>query len=100
MQVQVNSAEITFGSQELAGFGNSKPIEVPNPITGRLENWKLTNKGRQIVGRIYSDREGRFQDDTLIITSTLLPMSQQVCSPMEGSVVSTQNSNYLLGKRG
>lgn len=69
-------------------------------ITGRLEGWKLTNKGRQIVGQIYSDREGRFQDDTLIITSTLLSMSQQICSPMEGSVVSTQNSNYLLGKRG
>ena len=65
--------------------------------TTRLENW--IQVGLTLVGRVYEDAYGRFEDGICITTSPLLPMSMQVSSPKEGVEVFTQNTVYLLGKK-
>lgn len=69
-----------------------------NP-TGRIENWAYNRKQNIIIGEIYDDKEGRFEDGVVISTSRLKPMSMQVSKPKEGVVISTMNSTYLLGAK-
>jgi hypothetical protein len=64
---------------------------------GRLENWVVCH-GNVLLGEIYDDNTGRFEDGYSIVISKLLPMAQQMSSPKEGVEVFTQNSTYLLGK--
>ena len=60
----------------------------------RLENWVLV--GNRLLGEIYDDNTGRFENGDCVRTSSLLPMS---ISPEEGVEVFTQNTVYLLGKK-
>ena len=68
-------------------------------VTATIENWAYNKKSNTIVGEIYNDANGRFEDGTPIQTSTLNPMSIQESSPVDGAVMHTLNSSYLLGKK-
>lgn len=68
-------------------------------ITGRIENWSYNKKQNVIVGDLHDDIHKRWEDGQFIRTSKLKPMSMQVSTPKEGVVISTLNSNYLLGKK-
>ena len=68
-------------------------------FTATIENWSWNKKSNTIVGYIYGDSNGRFEDGTFIQTSTLKPMSMQVSSPKEGAILQTLNSSYKLGKK-
>lgn len=68
-------------------------------VTGRIENWTLYEQERVIIGNLYDDIHDRWGEGQVITTSRLLPMSMQANAIKEGSVVSTQNSHYLLGKK-
>ena len=50
---------------------------------------------RYIVGNIFDDELGRFEDGYLIHTSSV---KQDPSSFKEGAVVRTRNNVYLLGK--
>jgi len=63
-------------------------------ITARLENWKMFNYGRQIIGDIYDDEHQRWDDGTPVVTSTV----QKIERTEKGMVAVTRNSTYLLGK--
>ena len=68
-------------------------------FTATIENWAWHKKSNTIVGYIYGDLNGRFEDGTFIKTSTLKPMSMNVSSPKEGAIIQTLNSSYKLGKK-
>lgn len=74
-------------------------MENKQEVTGRLENWVYSKKQNVLIGDLYDDVNGRWEDGTPVKTSTLQPMSLQVSTPKEGSVVNTLNSVYLLGKQ-
>lgn len=65
-------------------------------VTGIIRNWVFNRKMNVIVGNIYNDANGRFDDGSLIQTSKLLKMSMQVESVKDGAIVSTLNSTYKL----
>ncbi|AUR89844.1 hypothetical protein NVP1133O_43 [Vibrio phage 1.133.O._10N.222.51.E4] len=67
--------------------------------TGRIESWAYDKKQNVIIGELYDDIGGRWIDGTMISTSRLKPMSMQVSTPKEGSIIVTLNSTYLLGKK-
>lgn len=64
-------------------------------LTGRLESWQVS-AGR-ILGKIYNDSKGRFEDGKVVITSTINEEGEEL---KEGSVVTTKNSTYVLGVGG
>ena len=68
-------------------------------FTAKIENWVWQKVSNTIVGYIYGDSSGRFEDGTFIQTSTLKPMSMQVSSPKEGAILQTLNGSYKLGKK-
>jgi hypothetical protein len=67
-------------------------------LKARLENWVVLNNNT-LLGDIYNDSRGN-PDGTRCMTSQLLPMSMQVSTPKEGVKIFTQNTIYLLGKKG
>lgn len=64
-------------------------------VTGRLENWYLHGYVL-LVGDIYDDIRGRFEDGQSIHTSAIKDNGDNI---KEGDVVQTRNSRYLLGNR-
>lgn len=58
----------------------------------RLKNWQVKSLYRWIyvVGYIYNDEKGRFEDGTLITTSAVKRID------FENKVVETLNSTYYL----
>lgn len=70
-------------------------------ITGRLEGWYYDYLNNVVWGYIYDDTRGRFVDGQRIHTSDI-PSTRRndkdVSQFVEGSVISTRNSRYLLGK--
>jgi hypothetical protein len=72
------------------------PVTVE--ITASIKNWKVVDLGRGeawIVGNIYGDAAGRFQDGDLFHTSRF----KLNCHPedfKQGEMVRTQNRVYLL----
>lgn len=71
-------------------------LGVSYPI---LDDWVLNKKHNTIVGYIYNDTAGRWSDGTLIETSRLRPMAQQISSPRENGTIETLNTTYYLGTR-
>lgn len=65
-------------------------------ITGRLENWVWDERGIY-WGNIYEDSRGRFNDGTWIHTSLV---KKEKKNRIEGDLVKTLNSIYILGKPG
>lgn len=63
--------------------------------TARLENWSLFGEGA-LYGDIYEDKKHRWPDGHNIKVSRLTPKDQTL---VEGNVVHTVNSSYLLGKQ-
>lgn len=66
-------------------------------VTGRLENWEVDPRFCEedetiIWGYIYDDSRGRWPEGTWIHTS-----GTANCGFMEGDVIETRNSVYLLG---
>jgi len=66
-------------------------------VTGRIENWEFeqTIGGGMVWGNIYDDVRGRFVDGLYIHTSTVV---SPVTDIVEGNIIITKNSRYLLGK--
>lgn len=66
-------------------------------IHGTLEDWSVENGPgySHIIGRIFGDTKGRFPDGHQIITSSVNPLMAKHI--VEGDVVRTRNSIYLLG---
>ncbi len=69
-------------------------------ITGRLENWTYDLVWKVLLGDIYEDTKGRFQDGLWIHTSVLKHTKEEIKAFKEGDVVTTKYSTYLLGKKG
>jgi len=67
-------------------------------VTGRLENWHVSMPivtGEVMIwGDVYEDIRNRFNDGTYIHTSGCESKKY-----VEGDVVTTRNSTYLLGKK-
>lgn len=61
-------------------------------VTARLEHWWFD--GQVMNGAIYGDTRRRWPDGTPIHTSLVLSKGPWV----EGDVIQTRNSHYLLGK--
>jgi len=59
----------------------------------RLEQWWYDGVHDVIWGQIVGDKKGRWRDYTFIHTSSIKPTGPLV----EGAIVSTRNSKYLLG---
>ena len=62
----------------------------------KLENWKLglnDDNEYSVIGTIYGDKEKKFDDGTLIVSSSIIMID------FEKSVVKTKNSTYKLGKQ-
>jgi len=68
-------------------------------FTATIERWSWHKKSNTIVGRIYGDLKGRFDDGTFFQTSALKPMSMQISIPKEGAIMQTLNGSYKLGKK-
>lgn len=70
-------------------------------ITGRLENWTYDYFHNVVWGNIYDDVRGRFVDGQRIHTSDI-PSTRlnggDASQFVEGSIILTLNSRYLLGK--
>ena len=58
-----------------------------------LEQWWYDRKHGVIWGQIVGDKKGRWRDYTFINTSSIKPTGPLV----EGAIVTTRNSKYLLG---
>lgn len=70
-------------------------------ITGRLENWTYDKLYNVVWGHIYDDTRGRFADGERIHTSDIPSTrhnGRDASQFVEGSIISTLNSHYLLGK--
>jgi len=64
-----------------------------------LDDWvlfTLLDGGRFVVGIVSCDRKGRFQDGACMGTSLLRTPMEGI---VEGAIVETENSRYLLGRR-
>lgn len=71
----------------------SKPTKM---LTGTLVDWFIDPNGLDIVwGWIEGDARGRFEDSTRIHTSSIPNFRTDY---VEGDVIETLNSVYLLGK--
>ena len=77
---------VVLTEEELAAFD-----ALP---TGRLENWTLW-PNKCIYGVCYDDKLNRFADGTPIRTSFIQPDAPEL---VEGAIIPTNNSTYLLGK--
>ena len=65
-------------------------------LTGTLEGWAIDTFGRDILwGYIVGDVKGRFASTTRVHTSSIPDFKD---SYVEGDVVETLNSVYVLGK--
>lgn len=62
-------------------------------INGRLEYWYYSPTTLRIAGHIYDDPDTRWPEGTQIHTSRVVPGEF-----VEGQIVNTLNSAYLLGK--
>ena len=62
-----------------------------------LRSWVYNKKSNTVIGNVFG--HPNFDDGSLIQTSRLLPMSMQISSPKQGTIVSTLNSKYLLGEK-
>lgn len=60
-----------------------------------LEEWSVIPSTNGILGVIFQDETKRFNDGEVVRTSTIKPYQYLV----EGNIVETQNTRYLLGKR-
>jgi hypothetical protein len=62
-----------------------------------LENWTVVRQGSSTIGygKIYGDDKNRFKNGDDIITSSVVTSGPYV----EGNIIKTRNTNYLLGKR-
>ena len=61
-----------------------------------LEDWQVVRfTTSQLWGKIYGDEAGRFKDGDEVTTSSLKTTGPYV----EGNIVETRNTRYLLGKR-
>ncbi len=67
----------------------------PFDINGKIENWYIYF-GSCIMGNIFNDSKKRFKDDTLIKTSKVTDVIDEL---KEGDICHTRNSIYLLGKK-
>lgn len=67
-------------------------------ITGRLENWSWDPIFRVIWGHLYDDVHRRWGDGQYIHTSNVT--SHDRSNTVEGVIISTLNSTYLLGRPG
>ena len=67
-------------------------------ITGVLEDWKVIPiLGRKVLlGYIYGDSKGRFEDGTIVRTSLLTGKTTDL---KKGGIVTTLNSVYKLGNK-
>ncbi len=66
-------------------------------VTGRLEGWHIDNIFPTIIwGHVFEDSKDRFRDGTRIHTSHIKTPPEQW---VEGAIVETLNSTYLLGKK-
>jgi len=66
-------------------------------ITGTLRNWyvEMVNETEGIVwGHVFGDSRRRFRDGTFIHTSGVIVANHAL---IEGEVIQTRNSRYLLG---
>lgn len=63
-------------------------------VTGRLEGWYWDESYSIIWGYLYDDVRNRWRDGQHIHTSYIKDKKKYV----EGDLVSTLNSTYLLGK--
>lgn len=73
-------------------------------VTARLEDWIVYPGGSQVHGKIYGDSKGRWEDGVSIHTSkvvSILRDDQKLDENtlLEGDIVVTRNSAYLLGKQ-
>ncbi|AND75121.1 hypothetical protein pf16_198 [Pseudomonas phage pf16] len=60
-----------------------------------LEEWSVIPSTNGILGVIFQDETKRFNDGEVVRTSTIKPYQYLV----EGNIVETKNTRYLLGKR-
>jgi len=60
-----------------------------------LEDWAVLPQTNRLAGRVYGDEQSRFLDGEAVSTSTLKPGASLV----EGNIVETRNTRYLLGQR-
>lgn len=72
--------------------------------TARIEDWveRHVAVGIYIIGHIYDDAKGRWEDGTLFITSAVCDenrVRKLLGHSKEGDVVRTLNSTYLLGRK-
>ncbi|AUR86121.1 hypothetical protein NVP1082O_32 [Vibrio phage 1.082.O._10N.261.49.E4] len=67
--------------------------------TAIISDWVYDRKQNIIIGTIFYDVHGRFDEGAKIKTSRLLPMSMQASTPKPGAIINTTNNTYLLGKR-
>lgn len=65
--------------------------------TARLENWEWDGRHNVIWGSIYDDVRKRWPEGTRIHTSYIADEDADGFL-MEGEVIKTLNSTYLLGK--
>ena len=74
-------------------YNKSKSKEV----TARIENWYVVLEGFvcYLKGYMHEDSRSKFPDGKQVETSGLLGGYQSI---VEGEIVFTQNSSYLLGK--
>jgi hypothetical protein len=59
---------------------------------GELRDWRFGNNYHNVMGTIYGDTKGRFNDGDLITTSTVRVLN------LEEGWVQTRNSLYKLGE--
>lgn len=64
---------------------------MADQVTGLLDEWHFDGSSR-LIGRLYGDTKGRFQDGTEVKTSTVTAGIAQ-----KGQVIETRNSRYMLG---
>lgn len=62
-----------------------------------LEDWSVVRQGNSTIGygKIFGDDKNRFNDGEAIVTSSVVTSSPYV----EGNIIRTRNTSYLLGKR-
>jgi len=63
-------------------------------LTATLENWSFDPHWNIFWGKVYGDTKGRFEDGVVIHTSH----AKKYKDAVEGDIIKTVNSNYLLGK--
>lgn len=74
-----------------------KKKKTQTRVTGRLEGWVVDQTYPVVWGRIFGDTKGRFPDGTFIHTSVVTALYEGA-TLVEGQIIETLNSAYLLGK--